>query len=122
MSKRTAKAAPEAVRRPAHDLDALGVIGLRMSDLQEANIACCGDCQSFTLLARGSSEVVPVCAHGYTTTLYSLRAVTCPAFTVRAPLPDTPQGNERAGEDRRIARRPVLVERRGRSDRRRTPA
>jgi hypothetical protein len=113
-----ADAGPSADSTRPHDLNALGVIGLRLSDLQEENIACCGDCERFALVAGDGGAVRATCALGYATTLYSPWAAICPGFSVRAPLPDAPQEDERSRRERRTRGRAVTVERRLRPDRR----
>jgi hypothetical protein len=108
----------DAPHDQAEVLAAVGVVGLRMSDLQdEENVACCGDCRFLALLQGGNKAV---CELGYATTVYNTWAARCLHFTLREPLPDTPQEDERAGRDRRTANVPVRVERRTGRDRRAT--
>jgi hypothetical protein len=103
---------------PTRDLNALGVIGLRMSDLHRDNVACCGDCEFLVLYTHAAGGSHAVCSQGYMTTLYSTWATHCPNFTLREPLPDVPQEDERSIPDRRGVRLAVLVERRSGRDRR----
>ena len=114
----TATPPESAVGVHPRDLTALGVTGLRMSDLHADNIACCGDCRFLTLRADSAGGSYAVCQQGYPTTLYATWAAHCPAFSLHAPLPDTPQGDERSGHDRRRVSLPVIRERRMNGDRR----
>ncbi|GAC1394924.1 MAG: hypothetical protein NVSMB65_13410 [Chloroflexota bacterium] len=105
-------------RHRVNDLDGLGVVGLRVTDLQEANVACCGDCRFLALKAGPTGAQVATCSRGYTTTLYSTWAADCPDFSLRAALPDEPQGDDRARRERRVAVMPVAIDRRSGRDRR----
>jgi hypothetical protein len=109
---------PLAEHARAHSLDAIGVVGLRMSDLQDDNLACCGDCRFLALIANGAGAQSAVCARGYLTSLYATWAMTCPDFSVRQPLPDHPQPDERDRGERRVTVLSVLTERRSGFDRR----
>ncbi len=102
-----------------HDLDAQGVIGLRMSELQIDNMACCGDCQFFVPKSADLPSATQACHRGYTTTLFSKWAARCPDFNLLAPLSDQPQEDERGTGDRRYATLPYARERRSGKDRRR---
>jgi hypothetical protein len=105
---------------PTRDLNALGVIGLRMSDLHRDNVACCGDCEFLVHYTHAAGGSHAECSQGYMTTLYSTWATHCPNFTLREPLSDLPQEDERSIPDRRFVRLAVLVERRSGRDRRST--
>jgi hypothetical protein len=59
-----------------------------------------------------------MCHLGYATSVYATWATRCPDFALRAPLPDTPQEDERTGRDRRAVHLPVQIERRSGRDRR----
>ena len=105
-------------QRRMNDLECLGVVGLRVTDLQDENVACCGDCRFLTLTIGPTGAQVADCARGYTTTLYSTWAAECPDFELRAALPEEPQGDDRTESDRRGYSLPVPRNRRTRTDRR----
>jgi len=100
----------------SHSLDALGIIGLRSADLALDNVACCGDCRN---AVAGAAPFL--CRAGYSTTVYSIKALYCPDFTSHEALPEDPQEDERSGLDRRNTLARVPIERRGEPGRRRDP-
>lgn len=102
-----------------NDLDQQGVAGFRLMDLGEDNLACCGDCvHSGDRFAFGATPPRFICSRQYRTSFYSVQAVQCPVFTLRPSLPDTPPGDERAGQDRRQHTQPVVIDRRSGHERR----
>ena len=102
-----------------NDLDAMGVVGLRQTDLRDVNVACCGDCRHSGAITAADANADFTCAQQYTTSLYSVRALRCAHFELRPCLSDVPQPDERTNHDRRQIRLPVLRERRDGSERRR---